>query len=448
MSRALIGQDIRNADDVALAHQQAALLSEELGLTRLQQACLCVVLLQVAQHALRFGPGGRVDFSLEDAAPTASAPTATAWLSVKVSDQGRGITEQDAVLQGGGGNGDAELELANCKALLPDYFTVDTGCGPNAQGTQVQFGQSLATSSALTAQRVQAIRQALAALPAVTPLQALANQHRALLSARQGEQTALAGVEQELATTNSGVVALYLDLNAKTQAAERANAALEAFNYAVSHDLRAPLRGIDGWSLALQEDYAQRLDDEGRLYLQRIRRDVQHMNQLIEALLRLSRVSTGAMHTDLVDMAALATTIVERLRERMPQRHVEVLIASPLLVQGDAALLEIALSNLLDNAWKFTAHTPHARIEFGSELAPETGERCYVVRDNGVGFDMSYAQKLFAPFQRLHSAEDFPGTGIGLAIVQRIVQRHGGRIWVASAPGQGTRFYFVLGGAQ
>ncbi len=226
----------------------------------------------------------------------------------------------------------------------------------------------------------------------------------------------------------------------------QANQALQAFNYSVVHDLRAPLRGIDGWSLALLEDYATQLEPEAQTYLQRIRFDIQRMSQLIDDMLRLSKVSGTTMQLAPVDLVALAGPIIASLRSTQPQRQVDCLLPPHLWVQGDAPLLTIALTNLLDNAWKFTSKLPQAQIELGSAAAAadQTSETVFFVRDNGAGFDMARAQNLFAPFQRLHSEQEFRGTGIGLATVQRVIQRHGGRIWVESAVDKGTTFFVAL----
>jgi signal transduction histidine kinase len=224
---------------------------------------------------------------------------------------------------------------------------------------------------------------------------------------------------------------------------EAANQELEAFSYSVSHDLRSPLRAIDGFSQALLEDYHDQLDATGRDYLERIRRAAKRMAQLIDDLLELARVSRANLTVDRVDLSALARLVLAELRAAEPGREVETVVAEGLTVQADARLLRVALENLLGNAWKFTARQPRARIELRVE--PLHGQQVYCVRDNGAGFDMSNAERLFSPFQRLHTPDDFPGTGIGLAIVQRIIARHGGRIWAEGAPGHGAAIHFMLG---
>jgi PAS domain S-box-containing protein len=229
----------------------------------------------------------------------------------------------------------------------------------------------------------------------------------------------------------------------RTAQLEASNKELEAFAYSVSHDLRAPLRGIDGWSLALQEEYGSQLDQQACGYLDRVRTETQRMGLLIDDLLQLSRVTRSEMQFERVDLSSIAGNVAARLREAQPARPMDFLIAPGLTVLGDARLLEIALSNLLGNAAKFTAPRCPARIEFGQ--TENNGERVFYVRDNGVGFDMAYASTLFGAFQRLHKASEFPGTGIGLATVQRVIRRHGGRVWAQSAPDQGATFSFTIG---
>ena len=223
---------------------------------------------------------------------------------------------------------------------------------------------------------------------------------------------------------------------------EAANKELEAFSYSVSHDLRAPLRSIDGFSQALLEDYGGVLDMQGKDYLTRVRSASQRMSQLIDDMLVLSRVTRCEMKRSDVDLSALANMISAELLKTQPQRQTEFNIAPGLVVNGDAELLRSMLENLLGNAWKFTSNHHNAKIEFG--VAELEGKLSYFVRDNGVGFDMAYASKLFQAFQRLHLQTEFPGTGIGLATVKRIINRHGGRIWAESEAGKGATFYFNL----
>ncbi len=229
---------------------------------------------------------------------------------------------------------------------------------------------------------------------------------------------------------------------------EAVNRELEAFSYSVSHDLRAPLRAIDGFSQALLDDPDSSLSADAGDHLQRIRGGVQRMAKLIDALLSLSQVMRAPLRVEPVDLGAIAREVVTTLREAHPTRQVEVIIADGLTVQGDPRLLEVVLTNLIGNAWKFTGKQLQARIEVGFGTPPADMERpvpVYRVRDNGAGFDMSHASKLFGAFQRLHQRSDFEGTGIGLATVQRIIHRHGGRIWAEAAIGAGASFSFTLG---
>jgi PAS domain S-box-containing protein len=224
---------------------------------------------------------------------------------------------------------------------------------------------------------------------------------------------------------------------------QAANKELEAFAYSVSHDLRAPLRGIDGWSLALLEDYAAQLDDGGRRYLERVRSETQRMGHLIDDMLLLSRVTRDEMKLDLVDLTSLANRITAKLRDAEPERSMEFVIQPELLAVGDGRLLEIALTNLFSNAVKFTGTRKQALVEFGK--IEQDGETAFYVRDNGAGFDMAYAGTLFGAFQRLHKVSEFPGTGIGLATVQRVIHKHGGRVWAEAHVNRGATFSFTLG---
>jgi len=223
---------------------------------------------------------------------------------------------------------------------------------------------------------------------------------------------------------------------------ESVNHELEAFSYSVSHDLRAPLRAVDGFSRILLDEYAGRLDDTGRDRLKRIRAAAQRMALLIDDLLKLSRITRSELKRGDIDLSLIATEVIDDLRKQEPSRAVQCIIQPGLIVWGDGRLLHIVLDNLLGNAWKFTGKRADARIEFGMEM--QNDEPVYFVRDNGAGFDMAYAEKLFGAFQRLHGTEEFPGTGIGLATAQRIIHKHGGRIWAESKVEQGATFYFTL----
>lgn len=234
---------------------------------------------------------------------------------------------------------------------------------------------------------------------------------------------------------------LLLDVERKSAELAAANAELEAFSYSVSHDLRAPLRSISGFSQILVEDYGPSLDDEARGHLGRIARAAQRMSQLIDDLLELSRVSRGPLERTNVDLTAIARDVTEELQMRDPARTVHVRIEPDLGAAADARLVRIALANLLENAWKYTARTERAEIEVARQAGAHD---VFLVRDNGVGFDTRWAERLFTPFQRLHADAEFEGSGIGLATVRRIAHRHGGRVWADAAPGSGATFYFTL----
>jgi PAS domain S-box-containing protein len=227
---------------------------------------------------------------------------------------------------------------------------------------------------------------------------------------------------------------------------EVVNKELEAFSYSVSHDLRAPLRSIDGFSSALMEDYADKLDQQGVSYLERIRAATQRMAQLIDDLIKLAYVTRSEMHTEQVDLSALANVVLAECRKADPGRQVECVVQEHVVGPGDPVLLRSVFENLLGNAWKFTSKREGARIEFAS--AQQDGHQVYIVRDNGAGFDMTYGEKLFGAFQRLHAAADFPGTGVGLATVQRIIHRHGGRVTAEGAENKGATFSFTLEESQ
>ena len=231
----------------------------------------------------------------------------------------------------------------------------------------------------------------------------------------------------------------------RTAQLEAANAELEAFSYSIAHDLRSPLTSIDGFSHALNELCGKALGEQGRHYLGRIRAGVRQMSDLTDAMLSLARLSRVKLKSETVDLAALARATMAQLREAQPQRDAALDVPDHLYAQGDPRLLAQVVANLLGNAWKFSASKPQTRISMGSKPGAE-GETVYFVADHGAGFNMAYAARLFGAFQRLHAPSEFEGTGIGLALVQKIVTRHAGRIWAQARPGEGAVFYFTLGG--
>jgi PAS domain S-box-containing protein len=232
------------------------------------------------------------------------------------------------------------------------------------------------------------------------------------------------------------------ELRQRSAELQAANRELEAFSYSISHDLRAPLRAIDGFTRILMDDFAGQLPEDGLMFLQRTRHAAQNMGQLIDDLLRLSRITRAELNRQEIDLRAIAHEILEQLQAAEPGRKIKVVVASNLTLRGDERLVRVALENLLNNAWKFTAKASRASIKVGK--LTRKGKDVFYVRDNGVGFNMQYVDKLFGPFQRLHTVEEFPGTGIGLAIVKRIIHKHGGEIWPESKPDKGATFYFTL----
>jgi signal transduction histidine kinase len=233
------------------------------------------------------------------------------------------------------------------------------------------------------------------------------------------------------------------ELHRRSAQLEVLNRELEAFSYSVAHDLRSPLISIDGFSQVLLESYGDKLDDTGRSHLERITSSARRMHRLINDLLELSKVVRAPMHHITVDLSRIANDIVRGMRESAPDRNASIVVADNMVVEGDSSLLRIALENLFSNAWKFTSKTAGARIEFGSRI-DRSGRRAYFLRDNGAGFDPRHAANLFSPFRRLHPESQFPGSGIGLATVQRIVHRHSGEIWAEAAVDRGACFYFAL----
>jgi PAS domain S-box-containing protein len=267
--------------------------------------------------------------------------------------------------------------------------------------------------------------------------------HQRVIQCNVREITARVRAEAEILALNAE---LEKRVHERTLELEAVNNELGTFNYSVSHDLRAPLRRIRGFVDCLEQGYADKLDAEGLRLIQVVRTSAEHMNTLIDALLRLAGLFRDQLKPQPTNLSALVHSIGAELQQGDPTRQVEFVVAKDVMANGDPALLRVVLENLLSNAWKFTGRQAAARIEFGS--MPQGDKKvANFVRDNGAGFNMKYADKLFGTFQRFHSQDEFPGTGIGLASVQRIVHRHGGRIWAQSMVGEGTTFYFTLNGA-
>lgn len=272
------------------------------------------------------------------------------------------------------------------------------------------------------------------------PDQDAARQRTAIMTAQPPED--LEVLRQELLASCARQRELEERLRVRSEQLETANHELETFVYSIAHDLRAPLRGIAGWSQVLQEDYDSQLGAQAHTLINRVRSEAQCLEQRIDAIICLSRLTRVEMRVEPVDLSAIAQTIAARLLERSPERSVEFTIQPGVSAQGDPRLLEIVLANLLENAFKFTGMTPQAHIGFGQTETHE--QRVFYVRDNGAGFDMSFAKKLFGAFQRMHKHSDFPGTGIGLATVQRLIHRHGGHVWAEAHVNQGATIYFTL----
>jgi PAS domain S-box-containing protein len=232
----------------------------------------------------------------------------------------------------------------------------------------------------------------------------------------------------------------------RTAALEVSNKELETFSYSVAHDLRAPLRSIHSFGQLLAERHAADLDQEGLSYLSRVRSAAERMSQLIDALLSLARIGKSEYRSETFNLSNVVRNVAEHVAEGYPSHPVDFVVADNMNCCGDLHMLRLAINNLLDNAWKFSCRTPHPRVEVG--VQHHDGQSIYFVRDNGAGFDPQYADKLFDPFQRLHSEREFSGTGIGLAIVQRVIHRHSGRIWADSEPGLGATFFFTLRSAD
>ncbi len=249
-------------------------------------------------------------------------------------------------------------------------------------------------------------------------------------------------VAVKLVVTRNNLKTEREQLKARTRELAQVNRELESFSYSVSHDLRAPIRSTGAFAAILLEDYAASLDDEGRAYLEKVISGIDKMNTLVDEILTLSKVGREQLKLGTVDLSAMAIKILDALRAENPERKVHVEIAENLNAIADGPLMEIVLTNLLGNAWKYTSKNESGFIAFGLEKQGE--EKVFFVRDNGAGFDMDYAHKLFEPFQRLHSEGEFKGTGIGLAIVKRVIEKHGGRIWAEGKKGEGAVFYFTL----
>jgi two-component system sensor histidine kinase/response regulator len=270
---------------------------------------------------------------------------------------------------------------------------------------------------------------------------ALVEAHADLLQKKNVE---LEQVISQLRRAEDEIKLLNRHLQSRVEELIAVNRELDSFSYTVSHDLRAPLIRIDGFSRALLENYADKIDEHGRLYLERVRSASQRMCQLVDDLLNFSRVGRMDLHPERVDLCEIARSVAAEIQTRVPERQAAFVIPDHVMATGDGTLLRSVLSNLLENAWKFTRRREDASIQFG--INQQDGVLTYFVKDNGAGFDPALEHKLFRPFERLHSASEFEGTGIGLATVERIIKRHGGRVWAEGSVNNGATFYFTLGG--
>jgi signal transduction histidine kinase len=338
----------------------------------------------------------------------------------------------------------ARPELAHTPVVFYTSNYLESQARPLAEACGVSH---IVVRSEDPARLIEAVGAALEGGPpdGVPPLPADFDRHHAQVinGALLAKIRELQVSEKRIRSLNGSLVQQIQEVQEHSIRLERANKDLEAFAYSVAHDLRTPLRGISGFAGALAEDYGDRLDETGREYAGRIEAGCARMATLLDALLHLSQVSRAEMNLQDVDLSAEVTAICDQLRARDPGRQVQVTVQEGVQVTADRALIRSVLENLLDNAWKFTARRDGAAIEFATAPADDAPICCYV-RDNGAGFDSAYVGKLFQPFQRLHDAEDFPGTGVGLATVRRIIDRHGGRTWAEGTVGGGATIYFTL----
>ncbi len=458
MPLGILTQSIRLELDVIAARQHARQIAGLIGFDTQDQTRIATAVSEIVRNAFEYAGQARVEYSIDEQARRQS-------FIIRVIDQGPGIARLEDILSGKRESQSGEVSgILGAKRLM-DRFEITSSVGT---GTTVLLGKVLPSlGPKITTQDLQRISGELVQQQQTTPfqeiqqqnqelLQALEEVHRAhdLLEVRVQERTA------ELAAVNEALRAEIIEREAaeneirqlnnrleqrvqeRTAQLEMVNKELEAFSYSVSHDLRAPLRNINACSKTLAEDYADQLTAGAQELLGDISAATMDMGDLIDSLLKLSRVTRSELDPMDINLSNVAKTIVSNLLKMQPERSVQFIIPDEITAYGDLPLLELALENILDNAWKFTSKKPHTRIEFG--VQESNGEKVYFVRDNGAGFKSSYAHKLFVPFQRLHKASDFPGTGIGLATVHRIINRHGGRIWGEGETNEGATFYFTL----
>lgn len=471
MQYTIITQSIASEEDIVVARRCARQIAGLIGFDVQNQTRIATAVSEVVRNTYEQAKSGKAEYLVD---------TDQSHLIIRVSDTSRSegqlydatnsSVNQNPTKTGEwpqvGSPSGLIAELLGARQLV-DFFKITPAGDATGKGVTIQLGKVLPPNVEITAPDIVKIATALLRANPVSPLQEVKQQNFELLIALEEVRQIQTTLEQrvqsrtsELAKTNqaleseiserkraeSEIQRLNTDLEnrieERTAELLRVNAELEAFSYSVSHDLRAPLRTIDGLSAILGKRYKVVLGEDGQEIIQSIHEDVMRMNTLIDDLLNLSKVTRTIMTNEAVNFSELARQVIQQLQRLEPDRKITIQIADSIDVHGDASLLRIILDNLLGNAWKFTQKQPAPSIEF--DMIQRDRHYAYFIRDNGAGFDMQYAGKLFSPFQRLHSNTDFQGTGIGLAIVQRIIRRHGGHIWADSAIGKGTTFTFTL----
>jgi len=457
MYYSLITQVIRVEEDVIAARQCARQIAHLIGFDVQNQTRIATAVSEIARNAYEYAMEGKVEYSID---------LQLAQFLIQISDSGPGfhwITAQARDIDTSQSGERQHAGLQGAQRLM-DYFHIDTEPG---KGTTIQLGKLLPPRVVVTPIDVTLITDALIKLHPISPFAEVQQQNHELLVTLEELRQTQATLEQrvqlrttELAATNAAlqvemakreradVEVRYLNtdleirIEERTAELQRINTELEAFSYSVSHDLRAPLRAINGFSTLLLERYVESLGVEGQEFIQEILAGTQRMDRLINDLLSLSRVTRNTMKSRQVNLSQLVQDVLGQLKRRDPDRNIKLDVIENVVVEGDASLLQIALDNLLGNAWKFTQKQSAPTIEFG--ITRKNEQTAFFIRDNGAGFDMKQSNRLFSPFQRLHKASDFEGTGIGLAIVQRIIKRHGGKIWAEAVADQGATFFFTL----
>jgi len=451
MTLAIVRVRIHLEQDVVHARQRTRLIAGALGFDRQEQTRISTAVSEVVRNALQYAQGGEVEYFIEGAAPAQ-------WLAIAVRDQGPGIAHLDAILEGrytsGTGLG---LGLLGSRRLLPEHFSIDTRPG---QGTTVILGLGLPPSAQpVTPALLGRIAQSLAALRAESPLEEFRTQNQELLSALELlrlRDEELQSVNRELSETNIGLVAIYTELEDKTRQVEQAeqvlrlrNADLKGFAHTISHDLKVPLRGITGYASELERKHQAGLSERARFCLSQISTATRNLDHLIDGLLLFARMDAATPSFAEVNLRRLVAAILDDRHLLIVEQGVDITVNIPdITLETWESGLQQVLSNLIDNALKFSGKARPPRIEIRaeeSEVNEVTGQALrLVVSDNGMGFDMKYAERIFGLFNRLVSAEEIEGSGAGLAIVKKVVDKLGGNIRAESQPGQGATFYVDL----